>query len=70
MSFTKRFNDESKKLLKNKNDMFNIRNQKFNLIKSVKKIIVDLFKNKIEQIKKILKIIKTLKVNLKENVEN
>ena len=51
--------------------MFNMRNQKQNLIKSVKKVIVDLFENKIEQIKEVLlKVIEMLKTNLKENVEN
>ena len=51
--------------------MFNIRNQKQKLIKSAKKIIVDLFKNEIEQIKEILlRVIEMLKANLKENVEN
>ena len=48
-----------------------MRNQKQNLIKSIKKMIVDLFKNKIEQRKDILlKVIEMLKANLKKNVEN
>ena len=48
-----------------------MRNQKQNLIKSVKKVIVDLFESEIEQIKKILlRMIEMLKANLKENVEN
>ena len=47
--------------------MLNMRNQKLNLIKSVKKVIVDLFKSEIEQIKKILlKMIEMLKMNLKK----
>ena len=71
MSFTKRFDDESKKFLRDKSQMLNMRNQKQNLIKSVKKVIVDLFENEIEQMKKILlKVIEMLKANLKENVEN
>ena len=48
-----------------------MRNQKQNLIKSVKKVIADLFENKIEQMKEILlKVIEMIKANLKENVEN
>ena len=71
MSFTKRFDDESKKFLRDKSHMLNMRNQKQNLIKSVKEVIVDLLKNEIEQVKKILlKVIEMLKANLKENVEN
>ena len=51
--------------------MLNMQNQKQNLIKSVKKVIANLFENKIEQIKEILlKMIKLLKANLKESVEN
>ena len=71
MSFTKRFDDESKKFLRDKSQMLNMRNQKQNLIKSVKKVIADLFKSEIKQMKEILlKIIEMLKANLKENVEN
>ena len=48
-----------------------MRNQKQNIIKSVKEMIVDLFENNIEQMKEIiLKIIEMLEANLKENVEN
>ena len=51
--------------------MLNMRNQKQNLIKSVKKVIADLFENEIEQMKEVLlRIIEMLKANLKENVEN
>ena len=71
MLFAKRFDDKSKKFLKNKSQMFNMRDQKQNLIKNVKKVIVNLFKSKIEQIKEILlRVIEILKANLKENVEN
>ena len=71
MSFTKRFDDESKKFLKSKSQVFNMRNQKQNLIKNVKKVIADLFENEIEQMKEILqRMIEMLKTNLKENVEN
>ena len=67
MSFTKRFDDKSKRFLKNKNQMFNMRNQKQNLIKSAKKVIVDLFESEIEQIKFfLLKMIEILKANLKK----
>ena len=48
-----------------------MRNQKQNLIKSVKEVIADLFESEIEQMKKILqRMIEMLKTNLKENVEN
>ena len=48
-----------------------MRNQKQNLIKSVKEVIADLFESEIEQVKKILqKVIEMLEANLKENVEN
>ena len=71
MSFRKRFDDKSKKFLKSKSQVLNMRKQKENLIKSAKKVIADLFKNKIEQIQEILlKMIEMLKANLKENVEN
>ena len=51
--------------------MFNMRNQKQNLIKSVKEVIVDLFESKIEQVKFfLLKMIEMLKTNLKKDVEN
>ena len=71
MSFTKRFDDESKKFLRDKNQVLNMRNQKQNLIKSVKEVIADLFESEIEQVKKILlRVIEMLKTNLKENVEN
>ena len=71
MSFTKRFDDESKKFLRDKSQMLDMRNQKQNQIKSVKEVIVDLFESEIEQMKKILlKMIEMLKANLKENVEN
>ena len=47
--------------------MLNMRNQKQNLIKSAKKVIVDLFENKIERMKKfLLKVIEILKANLKK----
>ena len=63
MSFEKRFDDESKKFRKDKNEIINKRNQKINLIKKVKKMFANLMKNKIEQIKKILlKMIEMLKV--------
>ena len=52
MSFEKRFDDESKKFRRDKNQNINKQNQKINLIKEVKKVIADLMKNKIEQIKK------------------
>ena len=39
MSFTKRFDDESKKFLKSKNQVFNMQNQKQKIIKSVKEMI-------------------------------
>ena len=71
MSFEKRFNDESKKFRRNKNQIINKRNQKINLIKKVKEMIVNLMKSEIEQIKKILlRVIEMLKVDLKKNVEN
>ena len=71
MSFEERFDDESKKFRKNKSQIINKRNQKINLIKEVKEVIVDLMKNEIEQIEKILlRIIEILKVDLKENIEN
>ena len=71
MSFEKRFDDESKKFRKDKNQIINKRDQKINLIKKVKEVIADLMKNKIEQIKKILlKMIEMLKVDLKKNVQN
>ena len=71
MSFEERFDDESKKFQKNKNQIINKRNQKINLVKKVKKVIADLMKKKIEQIKKILlKVIEMLKIDLKKNVEN
>ena len=71
MSFEERFDDKSKKFRKSKSQIINKRNQKISLVKEVKEVIVDLMKNKIEQIKKILlRVIKMLKVDLKENVEN
>ena len=51
--------------------MLNMRNEKQNLIKSVKKIIADLFESEIKQVKKILlRVIEMLKANLNKNVEN
>ena len=48
-----------------------MKNQKINFIKNVKKIIVNLTTNKVEQIEEILlKIIGMLKVNLEEKIEN
>ena len=71
MSFEKRFDDESKKFRKSKNQIINKRNQKINLIKEVKEVIVDLMKNEIEQIERILlRMIETLKADLKEDIEN
>ena len=71
MSFEERFDDESKKFRKNKSQIINKRNQKISLVKEVKKVIVDLMKSEIEQIKRILlKMIEMLEVDLKENVEN
>ena len=71
MSFEERFDDESKKFRESKNQIINKRSQKINLIKEVKKVIADLMKNKIEQIKKILlRVIEMLKVDLKENIES
>ena len=71
MSFEKRFDDESKKFRRDKSQIINKRNQKISLVKKVKKVIADLMKSEIEQIKKILlKVIEMLKVDLKKNVEN
>ena len=52
MSFEERFDDESKKFRKSKSQIINKRNQKISLVKKVKKMIVDLMKSEIEQIKK------------------
>ena len=71
MSFEERFDDESKKFRRNKNQIINKRNQKINLIKKVKEVIAALIRSKIEQIKRILlKMIEMLKADLKENIEN
>ena len=71
MSFEERFDDESKKFRKNKSQTINKQNQKISLIKKIKEVIVDLMKNEIEQIEKILmRVIEMLEVDLKENVEN
>ena len=68
MSFEERFDDESKKFRKNKNQIINKRNQKISLIKKVKKVIADLMKSEIEQIEEILmRMIEMLKVDLKED---
>ena len=71
MLFEERFDDESKKFRRNKNQIINKRNQKINLVKEIKEMIADLMKNKIEQKERILlKMIEMLKIDLKENVEN
>ena len=71
MLFEERFDDESKKFRKNKSQIINKRNQKISLIKEAKKVIADLMKSEIEQIKEILlKMIEMLKVDLKKDVEN
>ena len=71
MSFKERFDDESKKFRGGKSQIINKRSQKINLVKKVKKVIADLMKRKIEQIKRILLIvIEMLKTDLKENIEN
>ena len=71
MSFEERFDNESKKFRESKNQIINERNQKINLVKEVKEVIVDLMKSEIEQIKRILlKMIEILKADLKENIEN
>ena len=71
MSFEERFDDESKKFRKSKSQIINKRSQKINLIKEVKKVIVDLMKSEIEQIKKILlRMIEMLKTDLKKNIES
>ena len=71
MSFEERFDDESKKFRRDKSQIINKRDQKISLVKKVKKVIADLMKSEIEQIKKILmKVIEMLEVDLKENVEN
>ena len=49
MSFEERFDDESKKFRRDKNQIINKRNQKINLVKKAKEVIVDLMKNEIEQ---------------------
>ena len=71
MSFEERFDDESKKFRKDKSQIINKRSQKINLIKKVKKVIADLIKSEIEQIKKfLLRMIEMLKADLKENIES
>ena len=71
MSFEERFDDESKKFRRDKSQIINKRNQKINLIKEVKEVIVDLIKSEIEQIERILlRVIEILKADLKEDIEN
>ena len=67
MSFEEHFDDESKKIRKDKSQIINIRNQRINLVKEIKEIIADLMKNKIKQIKKILlRVIEMLEIDLKK----
>ena len=71
MSFVERFDDDLKNFRKKLKQTLKLQNQKFNLIKSVKKIFVDLMTNDVKQIEKILiKIIKMLKIDLKKEIEN
>ena len=67
MSFTKRFDDESKNLRKNLKQAFKRQNQKIDLIKIVKEVFTNLMTNEIKQIERILlKVIEMLKTNLKK----
>ena len=71
MSFQKRFYDKSKKFRNNKRKKSVTRNQKTNLIQSVKKTVVNLTTNNVKQMKRILlKMIDMLKKNTKKKIEN
>ena len=71
MSFVERFDDDSKNFRENLKQAFKLQNQKINLIKSAKKIILHLMTSDIKQIEKILmKIIEMLKIDLKKKIEN
>lgn len=61
MSFLRCFDDGSKDFRKSQSSAFNLKNEKIDLISSVKKVILDFTASEIKQIEEIsLKMIRTL----------